>query len=122
MIWKDYFNYLYNIGIQEKDAVHMYSFDGVQRGNYFGGESVRRAEVEVRVRKSKDGKVEGKDEVTEEMIKGRGDMVVDWIWKLCNMAFKRDVVLEDWMHSVIVHCTRIKERGPKAGTTEVLPC
>ena len=30
------------------------------------------------------GKAAGKDEVTEEMVKGGGDMVVDWIWKLSN--------------------------------------
>ena len=36
-----------------------------------------------------------KDEITEEMIKGRGDRVVDWIWGLCNMAFESGVVSED---------------------------
>ena len=34
------------------------------------------------------------DEVTEEMVKGEGDVVVDWIWKLCNMAFEIDVGLK----------------------------
>ena len=29
-------------------AVHIYSFDGVQRSNYFGGELIRSTEVEVR--------------------------------------------------------------------------
>ena len=36
------------------------------------------------------------------MIKGEGDRVVDWIWKLCNMAFESGVVLEDWKSVVIV--------------------
>ena len=35
-----------------------------------------------------------KDEITGEMIKGGGDRVVDWIWRLCNMAFE-SVVPED---------------------------
>ena len=34
----------------------MYDFDGVQRGNYFGGKSIGRAEVEVRVGKLKNRK------------------------------------------------------------------
>ena len=33
----------------------MCGFDGIQRGNYFGGELIGRAEVEVRVGKLKNG-------------------------------------------------------------------
>ena len=42
-----------------------------------------------------------KDEVTGEIIKGGGNMMVDWIWRLCNMAFERDV-LEHWKSAVVV--------------------
>ena len=42
--------------------------------------------------KLKNGKAAGKDEVTGEMIKGGGDRVVDWIWRLSNMAFESGVV------------------------------
>ena len=34
-IWEDYFEYLCNIDTEEQLAVHMCSFNGVQRGNYF---------------------------------------------------------------------------------------
>ena len=57
----------------------MCGFDGIQRGNYFGGEVIGRAEVEVRVEKLRNGKAAGVDEITEEMIKGRGDRGMDWI-------------------------------------------
>ena len=57
----------------------MCGFDGIRRGNYFGGEQIRRTEVEVRVGKLKKGKAADKDKVTGEIIKGRGDRVVDWI-------------------------------------------
>ena len=61
----------------------MCGFDGVLRGKYFGGEWIRRTEIEVKLRKLENGKVTGKDEVTEEMIKGGGDIVVDCgIWPL----------------------------------------
>ena len=30
----------------------------------------------------------------ERMIKGGGDRVVDWIWRLCNMAFESGLMLE----------------------------
>ena len=37
-IWKQHYEDLYNLDTQEQVAVHMYGFDGVQIGNYFGGE------------------------------------------------------------------------------------
>ena len=36
------------------------------------------------------------------MIKGGGNRVVDWIWRLCNKAFESGVVLEDWKSAMIV--------------------
>ena len=69
-IWQEYFEDLYNIDTQEQVTVFMCGFDETRRGKYSGG-----AEVEVRVGKNE--KVTGKDEITGEMIKGRGDRVVD---------------------------------------------
>ena len=50
-IWKDYFEDVYNIDTQGQVAVYMCGFDGIQRGNYFGREPIRRTEVEVRIGK-----------------------------------------------------------------------
>ena len=72
----------------------MCGFDGFQRGNYFGGEPIRRPEVEVRVGKLKNGKAVGKDEVTGEIIKSGGDMVVDWIWRLCKWNLRVVLLLK----------------------------
>ena len=71
----------------------MYHFYEIQRGNYFRGYQIGRAEVEVKVRKHKNGKAIGKDEITGEMMKVGGNRVVDWI---CNMTFESGVVPEDW--------------------------
>ena len=60
-------------------AIHICDFDGIQRGNYFGGEPIGRAEVEVRMGKLKNEKAIGKDEITGEIIKGGDDRVVEWI-------------------------------------------
>ena len=86
---------MYNIATQEEVAVHMRCFDGIRRGNYFRGEGIGRAEVEVRVGKFKNGKTTDKDEITGKMIKGGGDRVEDCIWRLCNMASESGVVPED---------------------------
>ena len=96
------FKDLYNIDIHEQVAVHMYSFDGIRRGNYFRGEPIGRAEIEVRLGNLKKGKATGKDEITGEKIKGGGDRVVDWIWRLCNKPFESGVVPEDWRSALIV--------------------
>ena len=58
-IWKEYLEDLYNIDTQEQVAVHMCGFDRIWRGNYFRGEPIGRAEVEVKVGKLKNGRATG---------------------------------------------------------------
>ena len=101
-IWNEYFEDLYYIDNREQFAVHMCGFEAIRRGNYFGGEPIGRAEVKVRVDKLKNGKAEGKDQITGEIIKGGGDKMVDWIWRSCNTAFENGVVPKLWRYSVIV--------------------
>ena len=60
---------MYNIDTQEQVAVHMCGVDQIRGGNNFGGEPIGRAEVEFRVRKLKNEKAAGKDEITGEIIK-----------------------------------------------------
>ena len=56
----------------------------------------------MRVGKLENGKAAGKDEITGEIIKGGSDRVVDWFWRLCNIAFESGVVLKNWRSGVIV--------------------
>ena len=58
-IWKENFEDLHNIYTQEEVVVHMCGFNRVRRSNYFGGEPIERAEVEVRGGKLKNGKAAG---------------------------------------------------------------
>ena len=67
-----------------------------------GEEPIRRIEVEVRMAKRKSKKAANEDEVTGEMVKTGGGMVLDWIWRLYSMAFESGVVPEDWRYAVIV--------------------
>ena len=39
---------------------------------------------------------------SHEMIKGGSNTEVDWIWRVCNMAFKNGGVPEDWRSAVII--------------------
>ena len=70
--------------------------------------------------KLKNGKDAGKDEVMGDMIKCWSYKVVDWIWRLCNMAFESGVVPEDWRSTVIVPLYRVNERGQNVAFAEVL--
>ena len=58
---------------------------------------IGRAEVEMRVGKLK---AAGKDEIIGEMLKGGGDRMADWIWRLRNMDLESGVVPEDWRSAV----------------------
>ena len=63
-IWKEYLKIC--IDSQEQVAVHICGYDGIRRGNYFGGEPIRIAEFQMRVGKLKNRKAAGKDEITQE--------------------------------------------------------
>ena len=65
-------------------------------------EPIRRTEIEVRMGKLKNGKAAGKDEVTGEIVKGISDMALDWIWRLCNMAFESGVMPKELGSAVTV--------------------
>ena len=58
-IWKKYLKDLYNVETQEEVGVHMCSYDRVRRGNYYGGEPIRKIEVEERIKRLKNGKAAG---------------------------------------------------------------
>ena len=55
-----------------------------------------------RVRKLKNGKSAGIDEITGEMSKNGGKMLIDWILKLRNKALMKGIVSRDWRRAVIV--------------------
>ena len=107
-IWKEYFENLYNIDTEEQVAVHMCYFDVVRRDDYSGEYSNGRTEVEVRLGKLKNKKAAGKDEITGEMMKGGGDRILDYIWRLCNKAYENGVVTKDWRSVVFVPLNKVK--------------
>ena len=56
------------------------------------------------------------------MIKDGGDRVVDWICRLCNMAFESGVVPEDCKSAVIVSLYKGKGETMNVRIIEVLGC
>ena len=58
------------------------------------------------------------DEVTRELVQGGDELLIDWIWRLCNKDFESDLVSEGWK-SVIVPL--YKGKG-KMNESKVLVC
>ena len=75
---------IYNLDTYEQVVIHICGFYGVQGGNYFRVEPVRRSEVEARVRKLRNGRAARKDEISGELVKSGVDVMVDSIWGACN--------------------------------------
>ena len=51
---------------------------------------------------------------------GGGDRVVDWIWRLCNMAFESGIVLENCKSGLIFPLYKGKGKRMNSGVIEVL--
>src|SRR5678816_1748842 len=92
-VWKEHFEILHNINSNDEVLVNVCGFDSARRNRYFGDEVISEEEVMGRVRKLKNDKSAGIDEIIGKMIKIGGKMVIDWIWKLCNKAFMEGIVL-----------------------------
>ena len=101
-VWKEHFENLHNVGINEEIIVNACGYERVGRNRYFEVEVITRKEVVGRARKLKNGKSAGIGGITGEMIKNGGECVIDWIWKLCNKAFVEGIVPKDWRRAIIV--------------------
>ena len=66
------FDDLYKNDTQEQVTNHMCDIGDVQRGSYFGGEPDRKTEMDLRVRKFRNGKDARKDEVIGKMVRDEG--------------------------------------------------
>ena len=62
-VWSEHFESLHNVGINEEVIVSVCGFDGVRRNRSVGDEVITREEVIGRVRKLKNGKSAGIDEL-----------------------------------------------------------
>ncbi len=63
---------------------------------------LERSEIMEAIRKLKLGKAPGSDGITAEMLKYGGEIVVDWMVWICNLAWEHSEVPEDWRKAIIV--------------------
>ena len=63
---------------------------------------VTREEVEVAVRKLKNGKAPGSDEIVAELVKNGGQVMVDWLWELLREVWRTKRVPQDWKNVILI--------------------
>ncbi len=63
---------------------------------------IGRAEIEKVIAKLKCAKAAGMDGITAEMLKYGGDAVVEWMLLICEQAWKKREVPDDWKKAIIV--------------------
>ncbi len=63
---------------------------------------IGRAEVEKAIARLKCGKAAGMDGITAEMLKYGSDSVVEWMLLICEKAWKKREVPDDWKKAIIV--------------------
>ena len=107
---KEYFEDLYNVDRKEQFAVNMFGFDSAKRGTFLEGEPIRKDWSGDANGKLENAKGAGNDDITRIIIKSRGEFVIDWVWKLCNMTFGSGAVRKEWKTAVIVPL--YKGKGP----------
>ncbi len=71
---------------------------------------VEQSEIMEAIRKLKLGKAPGLDGITAEMLKYGGEIVVDWMMWICNLAWEQSKVPEDWRKAIIVPLYKGKAR------------
>lgn len=107
--WKEYFARLLG-GVEVR----------VMRGERDGGgrrqeeveEEISKKEIKEALGKLKNGKAMGVDEIPGEAWKYGGEVVEDWIWKLCNRVWGGEGWPEKWKEGVIVPLVK-KGEGEK---------
>ncbi len=63
---------------------------------------LERGEIVEAIKKLKLGKAFGSDGITAEMLKYGGEIIVDWMVWICNLAWEQSKVPQDWRKAIVV--------------------
>ena len=113
--WKEYFEGLMNV---ENKKAAVVTCMGMERGgarlNVQG--QVSRREVKRAIGRLKMGKAPGVDGITAEMLRFGGEVVIDWMHLICNLAWKQGIVPKDWMKAIMVPIYKGKGSKDECGS------
>ena len=101
--WKEYYDQLLNVRNERESIVSCMGMNSVHgTGRPVEEREIIREEVCRALKKLKTGKAPGIDGIRGEMLKCGGEVVVDWIFCLCKLAWESSVVPEDWKKGIII--------------------
>ncbi|XP_024867350.1 uncharacterized protein LOC112451550, partial [Temnothorax curvispinosus] len=109
--WDGYFKELLG-GV--KGRVVMGTRRGEGREEEEEEEEIRREEVWEVVRKLRERKAMGSDEIPNEVWKFGEEVVKEWLWEVCNRVWKGEGWPEDWREGIIVPIEQ-KGEGERVG-------
>ena len=99
--WKEYFEKLMNVKNKDEAIVICMGITG-GGGATQDQEQISREEVEKAINSLKIGKAAGVDGITAEMLKYGGESVIEWMHRVCQMAWEEGRVPDDWTKAVII--------------------
>ncbi len=100
-VWKNHFEKVMNEGMGGRAEVTTMGIKIHDERPHTQG-TLERSEIMEAIRKLKSGKAPGPDGVTAEMLKYGGEIVIDWMVWICNLAWEQSRVSEAWSKVIIV--------------------
>ncbi len=100
-VWKIHFEEMMNESMGGRAEVTTMGIKINEEWPHAQGRVVRGEIVEA-IRKLKLGKAPVSDGITAEMMKYGGEIVVDWMMLICNLAWEQSKVPEDWRKAIVV--------------------
>ena len=99
--WTEYFENLMNVESKGEASVSCMGIS-MRGGIVRSQEDIKREEVVHAIGSLKSGKAAGVDGITAEMLKYGGESVVEWMHRICQLAWEEERVPGDWTEAVII--------------------
>ena len=99
--YKEYFQNLLNVENDKSIDISTLGMDARKIGKGTV-ENISEKEIKDALNKMKAGKATGMDEISQEMMKAGGDIIVKWFQRVANVCFNEGAVPKDWQRSIIV--------------------
>lgn len=96
--WKQYFDQLLNVGADVEDR----EVELDERAEEEDENGPTWLEVEVALKKMKNGKAAGVDELVIEMVKAGGPVAIHWLYRVIRVVWKERKIPTDWEKGMIV--------------------
>lgn len=83
-----------------------------ERGEMEEEKEISKEEIDMVIRKMKEGKAAGRDGIAHEVWKYGGKEIMEWFWVICNRSWKEEGWPEDWREGVVIPILK-KSQGEK---------